>query len=123
MKEILKALITLRDPEKRHPDIGICSNMENICYSISNGDDYLQKMSVESWESWFDSVIPTWPKFSGSMLFPITVDNLDPEKLYLQDFYEESSCKWGDNPYGRARLELLEWLIEQATLAVNKLGE
>lgn len=63
-------------------------------------------------------VMAKWPKYSGSRLYPVPVDEDNkgnPTSAYY--FYKEL---WDKNTeYGRLRWELLDWLIEQPELDVE----
>lgn len=49
-----------------------------------------------------------WPSWSGSTLFPVPCEGMDPGNAYRGSRY-----RWGDHEYGRKRRELLDFCIAE----------
>lgn len=83
---------------------GICKNFENTC-----GRDL--DVVMRYWEiSYAD-----WPGFSGSLAYPVKgVGMLFNPTDDARDTYNQTPSKWDRRTkYGKARYDLLYWLIEQ----------
>lgn len=106
MKEwLLDALQSVRVGGPTQPNTGLCKNVR-----VAMGVDWLSK----EWEqvaSWMHRAYPKWPKYSGNVTFPV------PGGANIYDFHREHQpigSMWDRNTeYGRLRLELLDFLIEQ----------
>lgn len=91
-------LLALR---RRYEEGRLCDSPHGICSFVHPDNDTLL---VE--------LFRRWPEFSGNESFPVPDDDeefgVDPYEAYLQ-------CEdtFGDHEYGRARLRLLDWLIDQ----------
>ena len=110
--QLLNALIGLRKELQRfqrgmevqyfEDDLGICNNMvrylslhdENACMDLLN------------------TLFKQWPEFSGSVTYPVPHPTKDPGVAFTK---AESQRKlWSSyQPYGAARIRLLDWLIAQ----------
>lgn len=53
----------------------------------------------------------TWPKFSGSLMYPVPSNGNDPSTAFNNNIFCRKSMWEGE--YGQNRMELLDWLIEQ----------
>lgn len=90
MEELLQALISMRE-ERPIPDRGICQNVEEL-----TGRTHLTTL---------DKLFMKWPKFSGSISFPVPHNNGHAWAFYTLPMWE--------GEYGASRLELLEFCIQE----------
>lgn len=95
-KNILSALLSIRDEGPRKTEIGICNN---VMYQF---DDY-----EKSIYQWLKDTYVGWSKYSGDIDYPVpsTISNLDPAQMY-----SEFDNIWVGE-YGALRYELLDFLI------------
>jgi len=91
---LLEELKTLRDEGPKRPGEGIC---KNLCSPANE---------VE-----FNRLAEAWPNSSGNITYPVPDPDRDPNEAY--NFTPDEEMWSPDNPYGAARLDLLDWAIEQ----------
>ena len=112
-KDVLQALISLKENGAEDLGAGICDNVVEFL-----GDDY----SIDSINKVFKPLFPWWDKYSGDCRYPVpsTNDELTPKGMFnhASDYGE----LWIDE-YGALRMELLVFLIEQLTLEVGDHNE
>lgn len=108
-RSLLYALRNLRSAvlAGNAPSTGICEYIVNHP-SAKYGLSYLQTMWTR------------WPRYSDDMYYPVPAINAEGEQLaYMHASYAfgcavyDVEKMWGDNPYGNARRELLDWLIAE----------
>ena len=123
---LLEGLIVIRDDLdgalsadsnfKLVESMGLCGNLRKFIHEKLHSPGTCYGESAMDWvgaliilrSSW-----KQWPKFSGVLNYPIDVVNstLDPQTQY--DAAELNDGFWDqDTEYGRERVELLNWLIE-----------
>lgn len=97
LEVVLKVLRSLRDT--RQPEFGICLNFYE---AMEEGGSYYFDTN-----HLIQSVAATWPKFSGTLCYPVPHNTLSPIVAY-----DESTNVWDKRTqYGRDRHELLEFII------------
>lgn len=116
-KYLVSGLKELRANEriKVHQCCGICHNM--LCY--------LARTSVNPWferkrlSDYLKQKMQQWPEYSGDPTYPIhTNKSIHPGDQYTKYGYREDL--WSNrHPYGRARLRLVDWLIEKLELELQ----
>ena len=101
-QDVLDALIKLRTDGPRDPALGICGNM-----GTGLGLMDLKHLFIQ------------WPKFTGSIVYPIPgVNGASPHDTYQ---YTYAFDMWNPNhPYGALRLELLDWLIQELSKELSQ---
>lgn len=83
--------------DNRNNRFGICSNAQNVL----TYPQYIKTINK----------MKQWPKHSGSEKYPISTSK---QKTPCKQYWEKDSTKWSKrSAYGRARWELLEWLINE----------
>lgn len=89
-------------------EFGICSSLDR-----RNGREYLKVVNL------MDDIIETWPKYSGSYIYPIPCDGTD----YTDpgDCFNAVEDLW-EGVQGELRRELLRFLIEQCERSILNLS-
>lgn len=109
-KDVLQALIYIKDGGAEDLGAGICDNVVEFL-----GDDY----SIDSTDKVFKPLFPWWDRYSGDCRYPVpsTNDELTPKGMFghATDLGELWTGEYGD-----LRMELLDFLIEQLTLEVGE---
>ena len=95
-ERLLAALIQIRDQGPLDRGNGICRNIHYLLGEVE-APAALRVMRELSRE---------WPLFSGDPEYPVPCPDLDPFEAYVSPYK-----KWS-GPYGEARLDLLQFLIE-----------
>ena len=94
-------LIAIRENGPSRNGNGICGNVEDAMPDLPP-DDFYRAINL------LDKAIQRWPKHSGNDAFPVPHPTLHPVLAY------NSRALWDKTtPYGQARWELLEFLIEE----------
>ena len=108
----LTALKAIRT-EVARPDNGICGNLDEMLLRLDLGH-----LAAEA-NALLRSVWVRWPKYSGNTYYPVhatgPVSRCDENNAVRAAIYYADSAplKWGNNSYGSARRELLDWLIAE----------
>jgi hypothetical protein len=93
------------DKAYRYPDSGICGAVVGVWMDKCPG--YSHKRLAHK----LDCMFSEWPKFSGSLDYPIPSNLFGAQRAYLVAFNQDAM--WDKTTeYGLLRWELLEWLIE-----------
>lgn len=106
-KRLLDALLLIKDHGPKVKHTGICHAVMHALGNESPADD----IPVENL---LEKVIATWPKTTGSIIFPVPGTN---GKSYIACFVDSRRGKenmWDPKTeYGRLRLALLDHCINQ----------
>ena len=98
---ILERLQQIKAAERRDSGMGICVNL--VCF----GRERIPQAST-----WLRYQFPKWPKYSGNPEYPVPATQVgetgDSQYIGTRNLYNPGT------EYGRLRLELLDFLIEQA---------
>ena len=108
--QLLNALIGLRKELQRFQrgmevqyfkdDLGICDNLVR----------HLSLHDEDACMDLLDTLFKQWPEFSGSRFYPVPHPTMRPGAAFTEA--ESQRNLWSsDQPYGAARLRLLDWLI------------
>lgn len=91
---------------KRIRDEGPCNPVGGICGAIEDFG------GTKTEEGEFQNLYKQWPRYSGSEKFPVPgPDGNAPTSAFV---WTDGGDMWNPHhPYGAARLELLNWCIEQ----------
>uniref|UniRef100_A0AAU8HY79 Uncharacterized protein n=1 Tax=Rhizobium phage IG49 TaxID=3129228 RepID=A0AAU8HY79_9CAUD len=106
--KVLEKLILIRDDIESIKDFRYD---DGICYNIKTCDD---RDNIALY-----SLFKEWPEFSGDTEFPVPgykVDDLEENETDEERAYMETECEdmWNPgNPYGAARLRLVDFLISK----------
>ena len=117
--QLLNALIGLRTELQRFQrglevqyfdgGLGICGNL--MRHLISTNEHACNDL--------LDTLFEQWPEFSGSALFPVPHPTEYPGVAF-----SEAKCQrsmWSsDQPYGAARIRLLDWLITELDREIDR---
>ena len=107
-ESIAKMCQELLDKGPVDPTLGICNSL-----SGRNGQGYYRVVSL------FDSIIETWPKFSGSSTYPIPGDGTDyPNPCHC---FNSVEYLW-EGMQGDLRRELLQFIIKQCERKIRDLS-
>ena len=107
-ESIVKMCQELLDKGPVEPALGICFSLSWI-----NGQGYYKVMSL------LDGIVETWPKFSGSLGYPIPGDGTD----YTDPNHCFNSVEnlW-EGVQGELRRELLQFIIKQCERKILNLS-
>ena len=105
LSAVLEAMIRVKGGEIDATIFGICFNTSQIV-----GDDGCVAYDVIEYLS------PKWPKYSGDIAYPVPSPNGKETPMYA---YNYSDNLW-TGEYGQLRYELLDFLIEELTKAVEE---
>lgn len=88
-------------------DVGICANM-NVELHAQDLRELARAANGLLQDMWL-----RWPKYSGSVYYPVAPYGTPNRDNAVDVYLDNTIPKWGDNPYGNARRELLDWLIAE----------
>ena len=108
--QLLNALIGLRKELQRFQrgmevqyfknDLGICDNLTRHL-SLTDEDACMDLL---------DTLFKQWPEFSGSEFYPVPHPTMRPNAAFTEADIQQNMWD-SDQPYGAARIRLLDWLI------------
>lgn len=98
-KYMLHALKTLRDEGPSRPSFGICSNVDAGLVVIGTH-------CTPSTDAVMYELFSRWPKFTGTLEFPVPHPHLTPAAAYAEP-------KIWEGTYGDNRKELLNFMIAE----------
>jgi hypothetical protein len=110
-RDLLYALIKVRNGATTgtlpHPSLGICANVNHwLCYKY---DLIVRRRQCKVL---MRDAFKRWPEYSGNILYPIRSENALSEQA-MYDAANADGTMWDvTTPYGAARIDLLDWLIE-----------
>ncbi len=95
---LIDMMVSLRDNGPEDETLGICWHV------LGEGDTENSKVI----RKWLEKQFNEWPKFSGNVKYPVPHCKLAPQMAYnhTYDVYK--------GEYGNDRMELLDFLIDQA---------
>lgn len=99
-----EALLEVEKRSEKHAlNIDICEGVDDVLYNMGR---YKYRRTIEQM---LLDLFKKWPEFSGDTYYPVPscCEGLSSKQAY------ESIELWGSNPYGDARLRLLNFLIEE----------
>ena len=102
LTQLLKQLKELHAAGPKDPTLGICQ------ITTLETAPYIKGI----WEK--------WPKYSGSLLYPVPAFEGQDSKEAENSFYMNYLLWDKDTEYGRNRWELLEWMIEEIQIQLSK---
>ena len=97
--EVLSTLKTIRDGIKS-PGMSICGLVDYRVHNVHKGSIGIL----------FSRIWVNWPKFSGSIRYPVPSPNGRPPS---EEYYWAQGGTMWEGEYGKLRLELLDFLIEE----------
>jgi len=100
---------------KRIVETTIDYNYKGICDLYSIYHEYpLRDCLTQAGVFWHE-----WPEYSGDVFYPIPAQR---EFYNPTREYHDTTNMWDqENPYGRARMRLLDWLIKQLTTVIGNM--
>lgn len=102
MKELLKAMLTIKRAGPKCELVGICSNVVFYC-SEPHG---------AGWGADIQRLAMTWPYYSGNIWYPVPHPDSMGHAKSAQFIYNGTDPLWDASlPYGRLRWKLVDWLI------------
>lgn len=101
LSQLLTALKLIRE-ERVWDDCGICKNLNDLVDLNRKAYDF------------FINLMESWPKFSGSRMFPVSGVDSFHESMQNGTLWDKSTDE------GRLRFELLDYLIETVENTYNE---
>lgn len=120
---LIEALLHLRQELKLPGELGLVRcRRDSICENLQ---DYLRERYGVRLAGWFahrrelSLLWEVWPRFSGSPAYPVPHPTMPPYPAF-QSADWKNGAYWDERTeYGRARHELLSWLIERLQETVS----
>lgn len=100
--QLLWQLIDLQETGPKDPTLGIC------------------QVSTFETRPYFKEIWEKWPKYSGTILFPVPEFEGQDSKEAGNSFYKHYLLWDKNTEYGRNRWELLEWMIKEILIQLSK---
>lgn len=108
------AMINIRDGNRK-PVLGICANLAE---AISSYDRMIIGNRLGSATQLVSGLAETWPKYSGNPKYPVPRPGSNSSYEAMTVYEQTFDNKW-TGEYGKLRMELLDYLIQQVDVAIN----